>query len=173
MTKQYYRKRIPYSENQNIEWIEMNGREFYRFIKSLEGKDRYFIDFDDYVIESTKEQYEAWKKEKNRSYYLNNQAKEYVTVSFYSDFFGDGMNAEDVITDTSQNTEQTVVNKILLEQLQSVICQLSLEEQWIIQKLFFEKKTLRQLSSESGIPVMTLCDRKNSAIAKLKKLINL
>ena len=34
---------------QNIEWIDMNGTDFFHFLNSDEGKDRYFILLDNDV----------------------------------------------------------------------------------------------------------------------------
>ncbi|MEA4903521.1 MAG: hypothetical protein VB090_01540 [Petrimonas sp.] len=175
MAKQYYRKSNPPTKSETSEWIKMDGQEFYHFIKSKEGAGRCFIDFGDFVIESTKEQHKAWKKEQNRSYYLNKQAEKYIILSLYSDLLGEDVNTDNFITDKSQSTEDMIMDKILLEQIHSAICRLTSEERWVLEKSILQakKKTLRQLSLESGIPVMTLCDRRKSAIEKIKKFISL
>jgi len=41
----------------------------------------------------------------------------------------------------------------------------------LIHTLFFQGKSERQLSSESGIPLMTLNDRKRRILQKLKKFL--
>ena len=67
MKKTYWVKKDP----QNGEdWIEMNGKQFYDFITSDAGKNRYFLNFGAFKIEVTEEKYQEVKKEKNRRDYL-------------------------------------------------------------------------------------------------------
>ena len=56
MSKTYWIKKDPDLKNEETEWVEMSGIDFYRFLKSPESKDRYFIDFDDLKIETDKEE---------------------------------------------------------------------------------------------------------------------
>ena len=63
-------------------WLQMNGREFREFIKKPESRGRCFIRMGDefgecgmITIESTREQYIAWKREQDRHKYLRNQGK--------------------------------------------------------------------------------------------------
>nr|WP_325181319.1 hypothetical protein [uncultured Oscillibacter sp.] len=65
MAKQYYIKKNPSSCGADIEWMAVNGKEFYRLITSSAGKGRYFIDMDDFMIEATEADYTKWRKEKN------------------------------------------------------------------------------------------------------------
>ena len=54
----------------NSDWIMMTGKEFYRFIKSPEGKSRYFIMRDNLVIETSREQCSDWLSEQEHCEYL-------------------------------------------------------------------------------------------------------
>ena len=55
---------------QNIEWIDMNGNDFFHFLNSNESKGRYFVLLDNDVcldddvifIEATEDQYNEWYK---------------------------------------------------------------------------------------------------------------
>lgn len=64
MAKQYYIKKDPSATGSDIEWAAINGKEFYKLITSPAGKGRYFIDMDEFIIESTKAEYKDWRKEK-------------------------------------------------------------------------------------------------------------
>ena len=44
--KRYFRKKDPTCRPEDIEWIEMSGKEFYRFITSPEAENHHFIDID-------------------------------------------------------------------------------------------------------------------------------
>lgn len=44
-------------EHSDIEWIAINGKEFYQLITSPTGKGRYFIDMDDFIIETSEADY--------------------------------------------------------------------------------------------------------------------
>ena len=63
MSKRYFRKKDPNCKAEDTEWIEMTGREYYRFVTAPENKRRFFIDMDDVVLESSdylKEQEAGW-----------------------------------------------------------------------------------------------------------------
>ena len=53
MYKRYFRMKDPKCRPEQVEWIEMTGREFYRFVNSPEGQGRHFIDMDDVVLEAS------------------------------------------------------------------------------------------------------------------------
>lgn len=79
--KRYFRKKDPACRPEEIEWIEMTGKEFYRFINSPEGKSRYFIDIDYVVLEVTEDEARAPKAEKSHSSYLKRYEDEFETLS--------------------------------------------------------------------------------------------
>ena len=65
----HVRQRLPHK----VEWIAINGKEFYQLITSPAGKGRYFIDMDEFMIESTEAEYKDWRREKDHSDYLRKQ----------------------------------------------------------------------------------------------------
>ena len=44
MYKRYFIKKDPNCRKKDIEWIELSGREFYRFVNDPANKDRHFVD---------------------------------------------------------------------------------------------------------------------------------
>lgn len=74
---------------QNIEWIELTGKEFYLFISDPINKGRHiikltdtcFYEDDDIYIEATKEEYIKWEKEYKHSLYINRMGRE---INVYS-----------------------------------------------------------------------------------------
>ena len=57
MAKQCYIKKDPAVSGPDIEWTALSGKEFYQLITSPAGKGRYFIDMDDFMIESSETEY--------------------------------------------------------------------------------------------------------------------
>lgn len=71
----------------------------------------------------------------------------------------------------AESVEDTAVKSVMLEKMLNCLKFLSMEEQELITELFFNGKSERRLSSETGIPYMTIHDRKTRILGKLKKLM--
>ncbi|MBR0600073.1 sigma-70 family RNA polymerase sigma factor [Sinanaerobacter chloroacetimidivorans] len=71
----------------------------------------------------------------------------------------------------SESVEDTAVKTVMIEKMLDCIKQLTSKEQELITELFFMDKSERQLSLETGIPYMTIHDRKVKILGKLKKLM--
>lgn len=71
----------------------------------------------------------------------------------------------------SESVEDTAVKAVMIEKTLACLKLLSREEQELIAELFFNGKSERQLSAESGIHRMTIHNRKALIIRKLKKLM--
>ena len=54
MKRQYFRKKDPAVQGDRVEWIKMSHSQFYQFITSPDGRDRFFIRMGDIVIEASK-----------------------------------------------------------------------------------------------------------------------
>lgn len=169
MYKRYFRMKEPGCEPEEIEWIEMTGREFYRFVNSPEGQGRYFIDMNDVVLESSKREAQIHRAEKDHSDYLKEQEEGWDTLSIYAVEEDCGCSGEEVIRDKTQDVEAEVMRRIETAQLRQALKCLDSESYWLIHALYLAntRKTLRQLSLSSGVPVMTLQDRKKKALALL------
>lgn len=78
MYKRYFRMKDPKCKPEEIEWVEMTGKEFYCFVSSPEGRGRYFIDMDDVVLETSEAEARSFKAEKNHSYYIQAQEESWI-----------------------------------------------------------------------------------------------
>jgi RNA polymerase sigma factor (sigma-70 family) len=67
--------------------------------------------------------------------------------------------------------EDVVTDKLLTEKLHQCLAQLTEEEQKLLFTLFFQNKSEHQLAVETGIPRMTIHNRKKRILARLKKLM--
>lgn len=68
-------------------------------------------------------------------------------------------------------TEAVVIRKEMIQRLQTVLQKLEPSEAELIHVLFFEGLSERQSSKRTGIPQMTIHDRKKKILNKLHKLI--
>lgn len=74
-------------------------------------------------------------------------------------------------TGGEMSVEDSVLKKILLEKLNESLKSLTTHELMIVQELFFEEKSERELAKLIAIPQKTINDRKNRALRKLRKLL--
>ena len=109
MYKRYFRMNNPKCKPEKTEWIEMTGREFYRFVNSPEGCDRHFIDMDDVVLEASESEARSFKAEKNHSYYIQTQEDGWSTLSLYATEDENGCSGEEIVADETQNVEAEVI----------------------------------------------------------------
>lgn len=70
-----------------------------------------------------------------------------------------------------EGVEDTAVKAVMIEKMLNCLKLLTPEEQELIAELFFQGKSERQLSAKTGIPYMTIHDRKARILGKLKKIM--
>lgn len=174
MNKRYFRLKEPAHNANQSDWIEMSGKEFYRFIHSPEGEKRHFIDMGDIMLEVTETDGRQCRTEQNHHYYVQCQEEGWSTLSLYEVENGSGCSGEEVIPDNAQDVEAEVIKRLEHSALYAALAQLDWESCRLIYMLYLadEIKTLRQISSESGIPVMTLQDHKQKALAILRQILS-
>ena len=67
--------------------------------------------------------------------------------------------------------EQIVEDKLLLEMLLKALETLTEDERFLIDEIYFQEKTEREISKKSRIPQQTINSRKKKIIEKLKKYL--
>ncbi len=70
-----------------------------------------------------------------------------------------------------ESVEDAAVKAVMIEKMLDSLKLLAPEEQNLIGEMFFKGKSERQVSTETGIPYMTIHDRKVKILGKLKKLL--
>lgn len=173
MAKQYYIKKDPAVSGPDIEWIALNGKEFYQLITSPAGRGRYFIDMDDFMIEASETEYTEWRREKNHSDYLRMQEKEIQMLSLHTDVRSwDGRSEED-IRDQVTDTEAEAIASIARKALNTALNSLDPESYLIIDALILSPgdKSERDLALEFGVSQNAVHKRKNKILKKLKFLV--
>jgi len=164
----------------NPDWQELNGREFYAFVRSPEAQGRYFVRLEStepdgsdgcIVMEATKTYYAEWRREQKHTEYLRKEAKG-IEVVFYHALEGDdGAYGEELLEDTSQNTEEDFVESEDLRLLPQALATLTSEERQMIQYMYLsaEQGTVRGYVALTGIPLTTVQRRKTRVLEKLRK----
>ena len=171
MARLYFRKKESFDQNPNSEWLQMTGREFYQFVSAPENAGRRFIDMGNVVLEAPDPIFREYKSELDHSDYLREQESGWSTISISELQGKDALSGEEAITDHTQNVEAAAVQLLISQELHTAIKLMTDSERWIITELYLARppKTLRQLSAESGIPVMTLQNRKKKALKNLRE----
>lgn len=73
--------------------------------------------------------------------------------------------------DESTSTENFVENKMMKEKLRECLLLLNFAERSLIEALYYQEKTERELSKETGVHYSTIHSRKKKILEKLKKLL--
>lgn len=129
---------------------------------------KYYWKMNGYLYEVTKEQYQAFKKEHDHHKRLEEVEREVVILSF--DSLGEGgESAEKFIADPDVHIEEDVIHKMMIEKLRVAINKLSAEELMLIDLIYTQMKSEREVAKLTGIPQRTICYRKNRLLNKLKK----
>ena len=134
-------------------------------------KKKYQIRVQDELVPVTEEVYLTYYRMRRRELHLQEKDMKHG-VFLYSALDTGETNGEDAIPDLiSPRVEDIVVDRLIAEELHKCIAKLSKEEQELIFALFFQNKSEHQLAAETGIPRMTIHNRKKRILARLKKLL--
>ncbi len=134
-------------------------------------KKEYRIKVQGQLVPVSEEVYLTYHRMKRRETYLEERDTT-NGVFYYSALDTEGTNGEDVIPDlVSPRVEDLIMDKLIAEKLHQCLSQLTSKEQELIFLLFFQNKSERQVSDETGIPYMTIHDRKVKILRTLKKLL--
>ena len=120
-------------------------------------------------IEVTEEIYKNYYKLVERERYLDKLAeRKHISIEACQE---KGIQVEYIISQTEESIEDSIIRQEMLDELALCVKLLPEQELLLIRALFFQGKSERQLSSETGVPLMTLNDRKRRILKKLKKLL--
>jgi DNA-directed RNA polymerase specialized sigma24 family protein len=121
------------------------------------------------IVTVSKEIYTAYYKMRRRERYIeevsmkNNLSYDQLVELDYP--------IEQKMCDPQLLVEDVIIEKIMLEKLMLALEELTDCERLIINELFFNGKSERELADSMKLPRTTLQSRKNSIISKLKKII--
>lgn len=132
---------------------------------------KYYWKMNGYIYEVTKEQYYKYRKEQDRHDYLRKLEEEAVILSL--DSLGvEGRDGEVFIADSKVNVEEEVVHKIMLDKLRAALDKLSSEELMLIDLVYTQLKSEREISKITGIPQKSVNNKKKKLLEKLRNHIS-
>ena len=137
----------------------------------MDAKKKFYIRVGNQVEQVTEEVYREYFKMDRRERYL--EERDLVHGRFlYSQLdnvYYDVLGEEMIVDSHAEDICDVIVSKIMIEKLSECLSLLSDDDLNLMIQLFYEEKSQRKLSEESGIPVMTISDRKNRILKKIKK----
>ena len=128
-------------------------------------KKEYYITIDGKDVPVTEEVYHAfkrpaWTERKRRETRSENERS---LEAFTDDGFD--IPSEQALVD------ELVEDKLLLDMLFNALRELTDDERDLVNALFYEEKSERELSKDTGVPHPTIHSRKVSVLQKLKRLL--
>lgn len=130
--------------------------------------DKLFIPVQHCLIETDREHYIEFYRDKERWRYLRKLDAAHSLLSAEALESDDSV---DFIADEAVDVAGAVVHKMMLDKLRSALALLSKDEQELVDAIYFRKLSEREWARISGIPQKTINDRKQRILAKLKKLL--
>lgn len=120
-------------------------------------------------ISVTKEIYKAYYQCRDREKYLDKLAeKNNISIEGCNE---KGISVEYIISTAVESMEDEIIMHDMITRLLRCLLQLNESERQLIISLFYCGKSEHQLAAETGIPRMTVHDRKIKILGKLKKLM--
>lgn len=172
-----------YSTDRTKRYKQLTGQALYAYLKSEEGKKKYFDVWKDddrevmIGVEVPPERVKHYEVEKRRRRYVHSVMSELdisiTSLDVITDSENEAVNGEQALPSLSINPEEELIEKIEREELHKAIGKLEKEEQTLIQALFFEGYSEREWMRITGIPQRTINDKKRKIIEKLKKLLGI
>ena len=132
-------------------------------------KKEYFIFVNGDKVMVSKEVYLAYWQHTNRENYLERLDRQNKLL-FFSDVDHDG-NFVDNLADKSVDVEKLVETKEAIEALNTALSELNDEEREIINALYFQEETTREVADIFKISHPALIKRKNKILEKLKTIL--
>lgn len=169
---------MPYGEGN---WQIMTATEFMKFKKTDQAKGRKFVrlfqqDNDSDLIikecepDEAREIKTAMQKIRRHQQYA---AKKGIFEIPYSQVNVDGeyVSSEELIADETQDVESIVDKKFAIQSLYSAIAKLSNTEKKLVQYMFFQSKTERELAVIYNVSAVAIHKRKVAVLKKLKSFL--
>ena len=122
------------------------------------------------LLEVAREQYTDFYRDKERWRYLQKLDTKNSLLSL-DGFKDDEGNALDFIADESADVEKAVIHAVMLDRLKTALPLLSDSEQALIQAIFFDGLTEREVGFRLGMTQSVINKRKAKILAKLRKII--
>lgn len=129
---------------------------------------RHFIPLHGMLMEVTAEQYREFYREQNRQRYLLERSVANGDISIDA-LLTENISGTDVLMDLSVDVAFQAEQNILVEKLKKAIQDLSIEEQLLLQKYYYDEVTETELARYYGISQQAVSKKILKLIKKLRK----
>lgn len=152
-------------------YIELSYVDFCHLRKADQTyMDKLFIPVQGCLIEVVREQYTDFYRDRERWRYLQKLDRKNSLLSL-DGFVDDKGNALDFIVDEAVDIAESAVHTVMLDRLKAALPLLSDSEQALIQAIFFDGLTEREVGLRLGMTQSVINKRKAKILAKLRKII--
>ena len=152
-------------------YVELSYTDFCRHRQVDQSyKGKLFIPIQGCLIEVVREQYADFYKDKERWRYLQKLDTNHNLLSLEGFTDSEG-NVIDFVVDEAVDVVETVVNAVMVDRLKAALPLLSGSEQALINAIFFEELSEREVGLRLGVTQSVVNKRKSKILAKLRKII--
>ncbi len=156
---------------ENSGYVELSYMDFCRRRQADQSyMDKLFIPVQGCLLEVVREQYTDFYRDKERWRYLQKLDTNHKLLSLESFTDSEG-NVLDFIVDETVDVAETVVRAVMMDRLKAALPLLSDGEQALIQAIFFEELSEREVGLRLGVTQSVVNKRKAKILAKLRKII--
>ncbi len=132
--------------------------------------DKLFIPVQGCLLEVVREQYTDFYRDKERWRYLKKLDTSHSLLSLEGFTDSEG-NMIDFIIDETVDVAETVVHAVMVDRLKATLPLLLDSEQMLIQAIFFEGLSEREVGLRLGVTQSVVNKRKAKTLAKLRKIM--
>ena len=131
---------------------------------------KYFIALHNMLMEVSEADYRDFYRVRRRNKYLKEKDNENNLLSYHA-LDTDEMSGEGILSDDSPLLDEQVAEKLDIETMLICFKKLDKADRKLLSAIYFDGKSERQISKETGIPRKTINYRKRKALTKLKKFL--
>ena len=156
---------------ENGGYVELSYKDFCRRRQADQSyMDKLFIPIQGCLLEVVREQYTEFYRDKERWRYLKklDTKNSLLSLEGFTDSEG---NVLDFIVDEAVDVSETVIHAVMVDRLKAVLPLLSDGEQALIQAIFFDGLSEREVGLRLGLTQSVVNKRKAKILAKLKKIM--
>ena len=156
---------------ENSGYMELSYTDFCRRRQADQSyMDKLFILVQGCLLEVVREQYADFYKEKERWRYLKKLDTSHSLLSLEGFTDSEG-NMIDLVIDETVDVAETVVHAVMVDRMKTAMLLLSDSEQALIQAIFFEGLSEREVGLRLGVTQSVVNKRKAKTLAKLRKIM--
>lgn len=160
--------------NEEEAWYISEVRPPFSIFKVEIGKDgkelEYKIKIEDQMVEVSEAVYKEYYRMDRRERYLLERDREHG-VTFYHALEQEGIDAEELFPDETVDIEGAVLEQEEREALYEALLSLNVRDRELIEELYYNERTERELSERLGIRHQNIHKRKMRILRDLKKYL--